>query len=276
MTVDPYAFAAGYYDLFRARPDAWPPVGFFADLAPVGGQALEIGPGTGRIAFAVAERVAGLHCLERSATMRAVLLAKLAGRPDLRNRVTILDGAAPDFDLGRTFDYVYFAGVLEHIPPRARPVLFRTVAAHLAPGGILAMDMVLDLPVADEPERHRSTAEVGECRYELSVGSQPRGPDLATLRHVYRTYHRDRLVATETMERDHHYHRRAAVLRDLGAAGLVPVGGSVREAPADGPGNPGTLVAQLAPVPADETVPDPATVDPATPDPAASGAGGRR
>src|SRR5262245_59054990 len=102
MTVDPYAFAAGYYDLFRAGPDAWPPIGFFAALAPAGGRALEIGPGTGRITFAVAERVASVHCLERSATMRAVLLAKLAARPDLRDRVTVLAAAAPDFDLART------------------------------------------------------------------------------------------------------------------------------------------------------------------------------
>ncbi|MEU6073928.1 class I SAM-dependent methyltransferase [Micromonospora sp. NPDC047074] len=273
MTADPYAFAAGYYDLFRARPDSWPPVGFFADLAPVGGQALEIGPGTGRITLAVAERAAGVHCLERSATMRAVLLAKLAARPDLRDRITILDGAAPDFDLARKFDYVYFAGVLEHIPPQARPALFRTVAAHLAPDGVLAMDMVLDLPVADEPERPRSTAQVGECRYELSVETRPRGLDLATLRHVYRTYHQNRLVATETMERDHHYHRRAAVLRDLATAGLVAIGGSVQHAPADqsNPNNPGTLVAQLAPVSAGGTASGSATLDPA-----ASGAGIQR
>src|SRR5262245_4734083 len=247
MTVDPYAFAAGYYDLFRARPDSWPPISFFADLAPAGGRALEIGPGTGRITLAVAERVAGVHCLERSATMRAVLLAKLAARPDLRARVTVLDGTAPDFELGQRFDYVYFAGVLEHLPPRVRPALFQTVAAHLAPGGTLAMDMVLDLPVPDEPERHRDSVTVGECRYDLSVEIRPHGPDLAQLRQVYRCYHRGRLLGTERMERDHHFHRRAAVLRDLAAVGLVATGGSVQHAPADGPGNPGTLVARFQP-----------------------------
>jgi len=247
MTVDPYAFAAGYYDLFRVRPDSWPPIGFFAELAPAGGQALEIGPGTGRITLAVAERAAGVHCVERSATMRAVLVAKLAARPDLRDRVTVLDGTAPDFDLARTFDYVYFAGVLEHISPQVRPALFRTVAAHLAPGGTLAMDMVLDLPVLDAPERHRDRAFVGECRYELSVEMRSRGPDRAELRHVYRTYYQDRLVATEVVERDHHFHRREAVLRDLAAAGLVATGGSVQHESADRPGNPGTLVARLEP-----------------------------
>lgn len=264
MTVDPYAFAAGYYDLFRARPDFWPSVSFFADLAPAGGQALEIGSGTGRITLAVAERAAAVHCLERSATMRAVLLAKLAARPDLRDRVTVLEGAAPDFDLARRFDYVYFAGVLEHIPPQARPALFRTVAAHLAPGGTLAMDMVLDLPVLDEPEHPFDTAYQGECRYELTLEMRPRGPDLAELRYVYRTYYQNRLVATETVQRDHNFHRREAVLRDLAAAGLVVTGGSAQHGPADRPGNPGSLVARFAPTAMGRT------------DTAAFGTGGQR
>jgi hypothetical protein len=64
---------------------------------------------------------------------------------------------------------------------------------------------------------------------------------------VYRTYYQDRLVATEVVERDHHFHRREAVLRDLAAAGLVATGGSVQHESADQPGNPGTLVARLEP-----------------------------
>lgn len=242
--MDPYAFAAGYYDLFRTGSDSWPPVDFFAGLAPAGGQALEIGPGTGRIALAVAERVAGLLCLERSATMRAVLLAKLATRADLRDRVTVLDASAPDFDLGRRFDYVYLAGVLEHIPADVRPKLFATLAAHLADDGCLAMDMVLDEPVRDEPEHPLGTAHAGECRYELSAAVRRLGPDLGRLRYVYRTWYQDRLIATETVERDHNLHRRADVLRDLAAVGLVACGGSVQFAPADTDDNPGTLVAR--------------------------------
>jgi len=268
MTVDPYAFAAGYYDLFRARPGSWPPIDFFADLAPAGGQALEIGPGTGRITLPVAERAAGVYCVERSATMRAVLLAKLAARPDLRDRVTVLAGTAPEFDLARKFDYVYFAGVLEHIPPQARPALFRTVAAHLVPGGTLAMDMVLDLPALDEPEHHLDAATLGECRYELTLEMRSRGPDLTDLRYVYRTYHQNRLVATEVVQRAHNFHRREAVLRDLATAGLVMTGGSVQHGPADGPGNPGTLVARFAPTAMGRT-------DTAVPSTAALGTGGQ-
>jgi SAM-dependent methyltransferase len=252
MSPEPYAFSAGYYELLRsaAGPDAWPPVAFFADLVPDGGSALELGPGTGRITLAVAERAASVYCLERSATMRAVLLSKLAQQPHLLDRVTVLDGAAPDFTLNRRFDFVYFGGVLEHIPTDARLTLFTTIREHLVDDGLLAMDMVLDEPVPEGPERVQGEVRAGDCRYELSLATCKVGPDLGRLRYVYRTYLGDELISTERAERDHNLHRRAPVLDDLEAAGFRPEKGSVLDAPTYAPeedGNPGTLVARAVP-----------------------------
>ncbi|GAA4139202.1 class I SAM-dependent methyltransferase [Actinomadura keratinilytica] len=249
MSAEPYAFSAGYYELLRtaAGPDGWPPVGFFADLVPEGANVLELGPGTGRITLAVAERAASVYCLERSATMRAVLLSKLAQRPDLLDKVTVLDGAAPDFKLNRRFDMVCFGGVLEHIPVDARLRLFTTIREHLVDGGLLAMDMVLDEPVPEWDEHVRGEVRAGDCRYELSTAVRKLGPDLGRLRYVYRTYLGDELIATESVERDHNLHRREPVLKDLEAAGFEAVGGSVLHAPTYRPeedGNPGTLVAR--------------------------------
>ncbi|HEY2576022.1 MAG TPA: class I SAM-dependent methyltransferase [Streptosporangiaceae bacterium] len=223
--TDPYAVTPGWYDLFRAAEgaDALPSVAFFAGLAPSGGSALEIGPGTGRITLAVAERTAALWCLERSPTMRAVLLAKLAGRPDLWDRVTVLQGSAPTFRLSRRFDYIYLAGVLEHIPARDRPALFAAIAEHLIPGGTVAMDMVLTLPAPDEPEHEVSQVRLGECRYVYSLQAQRIGPDLSRLRMTYRTLHHDELIATDVVTRLHNMHRPGPVQADLAAAGLVPV-----------------------------------------------------
>ncbi|MCX4472495.1 Methyltransferase domain protein [Micromonospora sp. MW-13] len=226
---DPYAFAAGYYDLFRAKlgDEALPSVSFFTEFAPSDGYALEIGPGTGRATLAVAAKVAGLVCLERSATMRAVLLAKLAERPHLQARVTVLDVAVPPFRLDRRFDYAYFGGVLEHIRPADRPHLFRAVADHLADGGLLAMDMVLRQPAPDFPERVVDEVTVGECRYELAAAATALGPDESQLTYIYRTFHEDRLLATEKVERRHNMHRPEPVLADLAAAGLAPAPGLV-------------------------------------------------
>jgi SAM-dependent methyltransferase len=242
--ADPYAFSPGYYDLFRAGDGdrALPSVAFFAGLAPEGGSALELGPGTGRITMAVAERAASVCCLERSPTMRAVLVAKLAVRPDLWDRVTVLPGSATAFELGRQFDYVYLAGVLEHVPVADRPQLFRAIARHLAPGGRAAMDMVLTMPAPEMAERDLDEARLGECRYIYAAQAERLGPDLSRLRMSYRTYHHTDLICTEVVTRLHHMHRPGPVLADLAAAGLVPAAGTGLAMASHDPADPGAVV----------------------------------
>lgn len=247
--TDPYSVIPGYYDLFRAAEGerALPSVEAFASLAPAGGSALEIGSGTGRITLAVAERVATLWCLERSPTMRAVLLAKLAQRPAYWDRVTVLPGSAPSFELGQRFDYVYLAGVLEHIAPADRAKLFATIAEHLMPGGTAAMDMVLTEPTPEMPERELAEVRLGECRYVHSMRAQPLGPDLSRLHITYRTFRRDDLIATDVVTRLHHMHRPGPVLADLAAAGLTPVPGRIPAADPSQVDDPGLVVVTREP-----------------------------
>lgn len=244
--TDPYAFTPGYYDLFRAHEDALPSVAFFADRTLPGVDALEIGPGTGRLALAVAERAGTLTCLERSPTMRAVLISKLAQRPDLRSKVTVLQGTAPSFDLGRTFGYIYLGGVLEHVPPAERPILFAAIAAHLEPGGLCAMDMVLRMPAPDQAERVMDERDLGECRYVLSAAAERLGPDLSRLRQTYRTYLRGELIATEETERLHNMHRPEPVLKDLADVGLHPAEGDGLAQATPIPDDPGAVVVRKA------------------------------
>jgi len=222
--TDPYSLTPGYYDLFRAVEGerALPSVGIFVALAPAGGSALELGPGTGRAALKVAERVATLCCLERSPSMRAVLLAKLAQRPELWDRVTVLPGSAPSFRLGRRFDYIYLGGVLEHISQPDRARLFAAIADHLEPSGTAAMDMVLTESTPDMAESEVAEVRLGECRYVHSMRAQQINPDLSRLHDTYRTYHRNDLIATEVVTRLHHMHRPGPVLADLATVGLVP------------------------------------------------------
>jgi SAM-dependent methyltransferase len=243
---DPYSVNPGYYDLFRATEGerALPSVGIFASLAPTAGSALELGSGTGRITLAVAERVARLWCVERSPTMRAVLLTKLAQRPDLWDRVTVLPGSAQSFQFGQRFDYVYLAGVLEHIPHADRAKLFAVIAEHLVPGGTAAMDMVLTEPAPDMPERELAEVRLGECRYVHSMRAEPLGPDLSRLHITYRTFCRDELIATDVVTRFHHMHRPGPVLADLAAAGLIPVQGQVPAAEIKHADDPGVVVAR--------------------------------
>lgn len=242
--TDPYGAVAGFYDWLHVGPGSADLVSFFADLAPEGGSGLEIGPGTGRMTLAVAPKLSSLYCLERSAVMRTILLTKLASRPELRDKVTILDEAVPGFRLERAFDYVYVSAVFEHIPPPARKALFAGLAEHLAPDGIVAMDMVEDEVIPRFPEREIRSVRQGDCRYTLSTAVTPVEPDLGHVRHVYRTYLGEELVATHTVERDHHMHRPADVFADLRAVGLEPVAGTALTKTGTPLDDKGTLVAK--------------------------------
>lgn len=247
--VDPYAFNPGYYDLLRAKEGdkALPSPKFFAELVPENGSVLEIGSGTGRITLELAERAAAVWCLERSVTMRAVLLAKLAQRPHLWDRVTVLAGSALDFKLDREFDLVCMGGVLEHVPAADRPGLFRAISDHLRPGGIAAMDMVLTEPAPDMPDQVVDEVTLGECRYSLSIEADRIDPDRSHLRMTYRTHYRGEVVTTEVVERLHNLHRPDVVLRDLAAVGLVPAEGSGIRMATNDPDDPGAVVVRKAP-----------------------------
>ncbi|MGH3377825.1 MAG: class I SAM-dependent methyltransferase [Actinoallomurus sp.] len=247
--IDPYAFNPGYYDLLRAKDGdtALPSPRFFADLVPENGSVLEIGSGTGRITLELAERAGGVWCLDRSVTMRAVLLAKLAQRPDLWDRVTVLAGSALDFKLDRTFDFICMAGVLEHVSKDDRPGLFRAISDHLVPGGIAAMDMVLTEPALEMPDQVVDEVTVGECRYTFSIQADRIDPDLSHLHMTYRTHYQGEVVATEVVERLHNLHRPDAVLRDLAEVGLVPAEGSGIAMATGDPDDPGAVVVRKPP-----------------------------
>ena len=245
--TDGYQAAAGYYDLFASGhgDSALPSVAFFTALTPPGARVLDVGAGTGRITLPIAERAASVHALEPSATMRAVLLARISERPPLRSRVTVLPLAAPDFRLGRRFDYALVAGVLQFLTAAGRRELFEVLAAHLLPGGLLAIDMISDGPVPDWPDRLVEESVVGECRYRLRCGAKADGPEHARLRLTYTTQHSDGLVSTETVERDRYLHGRAATFADLAATGFSVVGGSAERAASAEPPDGGTLIARL-------------------------------
>lgn len=246
---DAYGPRAAYYDLFAAhRADREPPsVRFFTGRTPPGARVLDVGAGTGRVSLAVADRAGEVCALEPSPAMRAILLAKLAGRPDLWPRVTVLDHAAPAFRLPRSFGYAYLAGVLQHLAPAQRPELFATLARHLDPGGLLAVDMICGddddgRPPAPVDERLR----LGASSYTLRYSATPAGPDRQCVRLEYRVTHPGATASAEVVEHVRHLHRCTPVVAELRAAGFEVVGGSaVRREP--GPADGGTILARYAP-----------------------------
>jgi SAM-dependent methyltransferase len=163
---DPVPDIGYLYDhvpLYVARQD----VEFYLDAAKrAGGDVLEIGCGTGRILLPTAQ--AGIHItgLDGSREMLGQLRRRLANEPaDLQQRVTVVEGDARDFDLGRTFALITSPfRVFQHMIEVDDQLGFlRSVSRHLAPGGRFVFDVFnprFDLMVTSRSELAYDTAEL--------------------------------------------------------------------------------------------------------------------
>jgi len=102
---------------------------------------LDAGAGTGRDTVALLEAVPDgrVIALDASEKMLAALLARLADRPDLRDRLTVLraDLTVP-LPLPEQVDAIFSVAAFHWIPDH--DALFANLAAVLRPGGQLAFD----------------------------------------------------------------------------------------------------------------------------------------
>jgi SAM-dependent methyltransferase len=120
-------------------------VAFFRRLAEAHGKrVLELGCGTGRVTLALAADGFEVTGLDRSPGMLAEGRRKLASVDwGTAARVQLVEGDMADFDLDRVFDLVViparaFAFLLT---PEAQRGCLARIAAHLRPGGMLALDV---------------------------------------------------------------------------------------------------------------------------------------
>jgi len=114
-----------------------PTVGFLAQLAR-GGRALELGIGTGRIGLPLAQRGVPVHGIELSKAMVARLRAKPGGR-DIG--VTIGDFATTRVDGTFSVAYLVFNTIMNLTTQAEQVACFRSVAAHLEPGGCFVIEV---------------------------------------------------------------------------------------------------------------------------------------
>jgi 16S rRNA A1518/A1519 N6-dimethyltransferase RsmA/KsgA/DIM1 with predicted DNA glycosylase/AP lyase activity len=105
-------------------------------LAGIRRSILEIGAGTGLITTSLAGWTpAEIFALEPSAGMRAVLLSRLASRPELLERVTVLPCDALSVELDEPAEAVVMINVMYALEPGYRKRLWPVLAAQLEPGG---------------------------------------------------------------------------------------------------------------------------------------------
>ena len=149
--VRPYyadrGLSAAFYDTVTGADERLAgDIAIYADLAGTEGRILELGAGTGRVAYALAalgHRVTGI---EIAPAMLAQAQARRAEVPaDIAGRVTLRRGDMTSIDLKQDFDLVvcpYFT--LAHVPCGAAwKNTFATAARHLRPGGLAAFHLPL-------------------------------------------------------------------------------------------------------------------------------------
>jgi len=204
-------------------------VEIYADLAPAGGAVLELGTGSGRIAFALAERGLAVTGVDLAPAMLARAKARLAeAEPQVQERLEFRLGDMTALDLKRTFDLVlcpYFT--LAHVPAGAAwRNTFAVMARHLASGGACAVH----LPLAELMEGPGPPPEAvvldqplaGGGRLQLHVLERRFRPDIGRLDQVMDYVERDAggQVLRRSAERLSYW---AADPRPFAmAAGLVP------------------------------------------------------
>jgi trans-aconitate 2-methyltransferase len=102
---------------------------------------LEAGAGTGRDTVALLESLphGQVIALDSSATMLAALVERFADRPDLRERLTVVNAdLTRPLPLAEQVDAVFSVATFHWIPDH--DALFHTLAAVLRPGGQLSFD----------------------------------------------------------------------------------------------------------------------------------------
>ena len=142
------------YDAFAELPDIYDSVPVYVNRRDVqfyveearsaGGSVLEVGCGTGRILLPIARSGPTVDGMDSSPQMLKRCEEKLRAESEaVRGRVTLHNGDARSFDLGRRFELVIAPfRVVQHLTTIEDQLGFLdSVARHLAPGGRLVFDV---------------------------------------------------------------------------------------------------------------------------------------
>lgn len=177
--VRPYyasgGLSAAYYDLLTSLdPTVSTDLDVYANLAAPGSDLLELGAGSGRLTFALAER--GFHVTGVDIAPAMLDQARLRLRsadPAVAGRIALKLGDMTALNLGRTFDAVFCPfHTLAHVPAgQAWSNTFAVTARHLEPQGLAAfhlpsIELMAALPPLspDLPVVDRATADGSRLR----------------------------------------------------------------------------------------------------------------
>jgi len=169
MTYDTgYEKCAHLYDLFDTKEN----IEFFFNCVSPAKEVLDIGAGTGRIAFPLAERGVNVFCVEPSPAMRREFLRKFSKRRDLLEHISLITGSAMSFNLYRTFPTAFLSGSFDHfLDDEERLSSLVNIGRHLDPNGKLVFDVFLEL-MKETPLSPAGSVKKGDMEYRRFVGGK--------------------------------------------------------------------------------------------------------
>ncbi|OLT12378.1 hypothetical protein BJF78_03960 [Pseudonocardia sp. CNS-139] len=193
-----------------------------AGVDPAAGTVLELGPGSGLGTEVVLDTVpdAPVLAAEPSAALRAVLLARLSGRPDAA-RLSVYPGGAAAVPLPDRIAAVVGLHMVGHLAPGQRARLWPALAARLAPGAPVVLNVQPPDTAVAVPEFPPMSVTVGRFTYQGTGSAEPTGPDSVHWRMRYATLDGDTVLDEARAEYDWWILSAAGLAAELAAAGLA-------------------------------------------------------
>lgn len=222
-----YEVTAEFYDLLHATAflettsaliDRW------WDEPKVG--VIDVGAGTGIATGLLARRVVAsgspviVHAVEPSPSMRAVLLSRLAGRPDLLTHVRVHAQTLQRLPLTRVADFALCLNTMSTLDPAQRKDGLAALAAAMVRGGRL----VIQRPPTDPgPSRYDLPRwQLGGDTYTGDVTCIHRAPNMVRWRFAYRVIRAESIIREEIEMFDGYLASAASFDAELANAGFAP------------------------------------------------------
>lgn len=200
---------AKFYDLEYSHKEN--DLDFYLDLADrYGDPILEVGAGTGRVAFDLAAAGYTVYGIDNSVQMLESANAKLSTFDnELEQRVSLTLGDMRHFNLDQKFPLCIapFRTFLHNLTMDDQLATLKSVKKHLLPGGVFAFDLFVPLYTVMAQNEWRDKIESDELAdpdsgmsIEIEVKHQPKD-QLLTIRNSYY----DKNQHTETAEMQYRY-----------------------------------------------------------------------
>jgi SAM-dependent methyltransferase len=176
---------AGVYDEWYSDFDPLA-IQTLAELAH-GGDALELGIGTGRIAIPLANSGVGVQGIDASASMVAKLHLKVQGAA-----IAVTMGNFADVGVKGTFSliYVVFNTFFTLLTQQEQLRCFQNVAAHLHPGGVFVIEAFVPDMTRFTAGQTMRVSRIGDQEVDFEVSIHEQDKQLITSQHIRLTEQR--------------------------------------------------------------------------------------